>query len=180
MALCKKAQTEFDAFCVVPLVPLVQLYGGKICAALDRQHPRDLFDIKYLLDNEGFTDEVKTGFLLSLVGHDRPIHELIHPNFQDQRQTMINHFEGMSDEEFTYAEFEAVREQLVKVINEKLTGKDKEFLLSIKRVEPDWSIYDFERYPAVQWKLENLERLKVENPNKHRNQQDLLENKLAR
>jgi predicted nucleotidyltransferase component of viral defense system len=179
IALCKKAQTEFDAFCIVPLVPLAQLYGGKICAALDRQHPRDLFDIKYLLDNEGFTDEVKTGFLLSLVGHDRPIHELIHPNFQDQRQTMINHFEGMSDEEFTYAEFEAVREQLVKVINEKLTEKDKEFLLSIKRVEPDWSIYDFERYPAVQWKLRNLRRLKVENPDKHRNQQDLLENKLA-
>ena len=92
---------------------------------------------------------------------------------------MINHFEGMSDEGFTYAEFEAVREQLVKVINEKLTEKDKEFLLSIKRVEPDWSIYDFERYPAVQWKLENLERLKVENPDKHKNQHDLLEDKLA-
>ncbi|MCE9540336.1 MAG: nucleotidyl transferase AbiEii/AbiGii toxin family protein, partial [Bacteroidetes bacterium] len=64
MTLCEKAQNDFDSYCVVPVVPLGQLYGGKICAALDRQHPRDLFDVKYLLQNEGFSDEIKKGFLL--------------------------------------------------------------------------------------------------------------------
>src|SRR5690606_34438771 len=44
--LCERAQEEFEAFCAMPLVPLAQLYGGKLCAALDRQHPRDLFDVK--------------------------------------------------------------------------------------------------------------------------------------
>src|SRR5690606_40823428 len=64
MPLCEAAQEEFDVFCAVPVVPLGQLFGGKICAALDRQHPRDMFDVKYLLQNEGFTEEIKKGFML--------------------------------------------------------------------------------------------------------------------
>jgi len=67
LPLCEKAQEEFDAFCTVPLVSLGQLYGGKICAALDRQHPRDMFDVKFLLQNEGFTDDIKKGFMLCLL-----------------------------------------------------------------------------------------------------------------
>src|SRR5690606_3951050 len=49
MVLCEKAQDEYAAFCVIDVVTLGQLYGGKICAAMHRQHPRDLFDIKYLM-----------------------------------------------------------------------------------------------------------------------------------
>jgi len=67
LPLCEKAQEEFDAFCAIPLVSLGQLYGGKICAALDRQHPRDMFDVKFLLQNEGFTDDIKKGFMLCLL-----------------------------------------------------------------------------------------------------------------
>ena len=57
--LCDAAQEQFDVFCVMPLVSMAQLYGGKICAALDRQHPRDLFDVKFLLEDDGFSDEIK-------------------------------------------------------------------------------------------------------------------------
>lgn len=32
---------------------------------------------------------------------------------------------------------------------------------------PDWSIFDFERFPAVQWKLQNHNKLKNSNPEKH-------------
>ncbi|HED06714.1 MAG TPA: nucleotidyl transferase AbiEii/AbiGii toxin family protein [Ignavibacteria bacterium] len=46
--LCHKAQEIFDSFCEIQVVPDAQLFGGKIVAALDRQHPRDLFDIKKL------------------------------------------------------------------------------------------------------------------------------------
>jgi predicted nucleotidyltransferase component of viral defense system len=42
MTLCSKAQNDFEAFCVVPVVTFGQLFGSKIIAALDRQHPRDL------------------------------------------------------------------------------------------------------------------------------------------
>lgn len=177
--LCAKAQTDFEAFVSIPVVPLGQLYGGKICAALDRQHPRDLFDVKYLLDNEGFSDEVRRGFLYCLLGSDRPIHEVITPNFQDQRSALATQFSGMSDEEFTYEEYETVRERLVRVVNDRLTDRDKAFLLSFKKAEPDWSIYDFERFPSIQWKLRNLTTLKKTNPQKHRQQYDLLKEKLG-
>src|SRR5690606_33132338 len=98
MLLCEKAQNEFDAFCAIPVVPDGQLYGGKICAALDRQHPRDLFDVKYLMANEGFTEQLKKGFLYCLLCSERPINEIVNPRMQDQRSAMYNQFAGMTDE----------------------------------------------------------------------------------
>jgi len=139
------------------------LYGGKICAALDRQHPRDLFDVKYLLQNEGFTNDIKKGFVLCLLSSNRPLNEMLQPNLIDQQETMVNQFEGMSSESFTYEDFEASRVQLIETIHGNLTAKDKEFLLSFNNLTPDWSIYDFERFPAVQWKLQNLKMLKTKN-----------------
>lgn len=176
--LCKKAQSEFDVFCAVPILPLGQLYGGKICAALDRQHPRDLFDIKYLLENEGFSAEIKKGFLFCLISSDRPINEMLNPNLQDQRQTMTHHFDGMSSDKFSYEDFESTRETLINTIQKNLNQKDKAFLLSIKNATPDWSIYDFEIFPSVQWKLINLQKLKDTNPKKHQKQYDILKEKL--
>ncbi|MEM7618832.1 MAG: nucleotidyl transferase AbiEii/AbiGii toxin family protein [Pseudomonadota bacterium] len=178
LQLCEKAQSEFEAFCAMPIVPTGQLYGGKICAALDRQHPRDLFDIKYPLENEGFSEEIKQGFLLCLLSSDRPLHEIINPNFQDQRLAMTNQFEGMSLEFFSYEDYENIREQLVKNIHMSLEEKDRVFLLSVKNLSPDWGIYDFEKFPAVQWKLQNLEKLKTNNPDKHQEQYQALQSVL--
>lgn len=174
LPLCFRAQEEFDAFCSIQTVPFEQLYGGKICAALDRQHPRDIFDVKYLLETEGFSQKIKTGFFLCLLGSDRPIHEIIDPNLQDQRAALSNHFAGMSNEDFSYEEFETVRRRLIDTIHKSLNSKDKEFLLSVKNLEPDWSIYDFSRFPAIIWKLQNLQRLKENNPEKHFQQYEYL------
>lgn len=179
LPLCQKAQDAFDAFCVMPIVPIGQLYGGKICAALDRQHPRDLFDVKYMLESEGFTQDIKTGFIFCLLASDRPIHEVIRPNLQDQRLAMVNQFEGMSEEPFSYEAFELTRERLIETIHASLTDEDMAFLLSVKNVEPDWSIYDFEKFPAVQWKLKNLKKLKDANPEKHKEQYQALKDKLT-
>jgi len=180
MILCERAQTDFDVFVAMNVVPFGQLFGGKICAALDRQHPRDLFDVKYLLDNEGFTEEVKQGFMLGLISSGRPLHEIIRPNFLDQRATMVNHFEGMSTDPFNYDDFEAYREKLVDIIHSSLAERDKEFLLSFKKLTPNWEIHDFERFPSVQWKLKNLRDLKVQNPSKLQDLHDELERKLYR
>jgi len=179
MTLCQKAQDEFDSFCTMQIVPLGQLYGGKICAALDRQHPRDLFDIKYLLKNEGFSDDVKRGFLYCLLSGDRPIHEVISPNYLDQRRTIENQFTGMSHQSFSYDEYVSIREKLVKIIHQRLTKQDKEFLLNIKNLTPDWSLYDFEKFPAIQWKLLNLKKLKDTNPKKHQQQYEALKDNLS-
>ncbi len=167
MMLCEKVQVAYDAFSEIDVVPIGQLYGGKICAALDRQHPRDLFDVKYLLENEGFADEIKKGFLFGLLSSKRPIYEMFAPNLLDQRSAMANQFDGMSDEPFTYEDFETVRNLLVQTIHENLTDTDKKFLLSFENCTPNWSLYDFEDYPAVQWKLQNLQKLKETNADKH-------------
>ncbi len=177
MELCEKAQNEFDVFCAIPIIPVGQLYGGKICAALDRQHPRDLFDVKNLLQNEGFTNEIKIGFLFCLLGGKRPIYEMLYPNLLDQRAAMANQFEGMSDEPFSYEDFETTRSLLIQTIHENLTNIDKQFLLSFENGTPDWSLYDFEKFPSVQWKLQNVQKLKQSNPEKHSAQFEKLKSK---
>ena len=178
MILCEKAQNDFDAFCAIQIVPIGQLFGGKICAGLDRQHPRDFFDIKYLLANEGFSKEIKKGFILSILSSNRPIHELLFPNFIDQHFTITNQFDGMSNEPFSYEDFEVTRRKMVQMIHQNLTKGDKEFLLSFENTTPDWNTYDFERYPAVQWKLKNLKQLLAINPEKHRTQYEALKKNL--
>lgn len=178
MILCEKAQDEYAAFCAIDIVPLSQLYGGKICAALDRQHPRDLFDIKHLMENKGFTDEIKKGFILCLLGSNRPFHEMLGPNLTDQKHAMENHFDGMSYVPFSYEDFEKTRHQLITAVKERLTKEDKTFLLGFKSVKPDWSIYDFKRFPAVQWKLQNLIKLKNNNHSKYNELVEALKNVL--
>ena len=163
LKLCSRAQDIFDAFCVVDVIPHSQLFGGKIIAALDRQHPRDIFDINYLLAENGITDAIRWGFIFSLLSSNRPVYELLNPNFIDQRHAFETQFEGMSDQEFSYSEFELAREKLVHAIYGILKQEDKDFIISVKRLEPDWSIYDFSKYPSIQWKLENLRRFKAQN-----------------
>lgn len=179
MILCKKAQEKFDTFCSINIVPMGQLYGGKVCAAMDRQHPRDLFDVKQLLQKQGFTKEVKEGFLFRLLSSDRSIQDVLFPNLQDQRLAMANQFDGMSEEQFTYEEYEFIRETMVKTVQASITEEDKLFILSFKNVAPDWSIYNFEAYPSIKWKLQNLEKIKTTNLAKHKELYNSLKRKLS-
>ena len=156
LGLCQSAQSEFDTFCAMRLVPISQLYGGKICAALDRQHPRDSFDLNPLIDKEGFFNDMKRGFLYSLLCSDRPIYELLSPQLRDQRDVFENQFEGMLREPFSYEEYEEALNKLIYMINSSLTDEDKDFLLRFDNAEPDWSLYAFEQFPGVRWKLHNL------------------------
>ena len=175
LQLCAAAQEEFDAFSAISVVSIGQLYGGKLCAALDRQHPRDFFDVRLLLDNEGFNDEIKQGFLYGLVCSNRPTHELLSPNLIDQQAVFTNQFEGMSSLEFTYVDFENTRSDLIQIIRSRLDDRDKAFLLDFNRLESDWSYYDFQEYPSVKWKIQNLTKLRENNPQKYRQQLDALE-----
>lgn len=179
MPLSEKAQNEFEVFLTMPVVPIGQLFGGKIVAALDRQHPRDLFDVKYLLQTEGFTKEIKEGFLFFLLCSDRPINEIITPNLQDQRLAFANQFSGMTNEAFSYDEYDFIRKRLIETIHSNLTASDKDFLLSVKNITPDWSVYDFQRFPSINWKLQNLKKLKSANPDKHKEQYEALKMNLG-
>ena len=65
--LSEKAQEEFSLFCEANVVPLTLLYGGKIAAALSRQHPRDLFDVKYM---DIPLSECREGLIFCLLGSE--------------------------------------------------------------------------------------------------------------
>jgi len=165
--LCEKAQKEFKMGCVARIVPFSLLYGGKIAAALSRQHPRDLFDCKYM-GIESF-DDVKNGLIFYLLGSDKPLIESLQPNPLDQKQALKNQFQGMSDVPFDYADFEATRKELIEKVNQNLTNTDKEFLISYESGVPDWEkccAGDLSGYPSIQWKLKNIRTLKETNPSK--------------
>lgn len=164
--LSEKAQDDFEMDVKMRIVPLTLLYGGKIAAALSRQHPRDLFDIKHMSIS---LDEAKFGFIFCLLGSDRPLFETFAPRLIDQSEAMVNQFDGMSEISFSYDDFTHTREKLIHDINEVLTPEDKNFLIDFERAEPDWknSPYaEFENYPSVKWKLLNLSKLKKSNTKK--------------
>jgi predicted nucleotidyltransferase component of viral defense system len=165
--LCEKAKAEFKMSCVARIVPISLLYGGKIAAALGRQHPRDLFDYKYM-EIESFAD-VKKGLIFYLLGSDKPLIESLQPNPVDQKQALENQFQGMSDLAFYYADFEAARKDLIENINKNLTDIDRGFLFSFESGSPDWGnccAGDLSAYPAIQWKLQNIQTLNERNPSK--------------
>ena len=110
---------------------------------------------------------------------NRPTHEMLNPNFLDQRMAFENQFEGMSAIEFSYDEYEATRLQLIETIQSSLNESDKAFLLSLNGLKPDWSIYDFQDFPSVKWKLLNLEKFETENPETYQQQLSELDRVLA-
>jgi predicted nucleotidyltransferase component of viral defense system len=164
--LCAKAQNTFDSFCEIQVVPEGQLFGGKIVAALDRQHPRDLFDVRKMLENTKYSEKIHHGFLFCLLNGRRPFHEILQPVFKDQKSVLISQFSGMTDEVFTYKMFEATRNDLVGLINLKLKPEEKTLLKSFAEGSPEWGIVDYSNFPGVKWKLMNIIKLKATNNRK--------------
>lgn len=161
MEVCEAVEDEFG-YVEMPVVALADLYAGKMCAALDRQHPRDLFDIQWLLENEGLTEEIRKAFLVYLSSHNRPMAELLRPQYKDISVIYAGEFANMAETDVPLEELVAVRERLVELIHQGLTGSEKDFLLSFKRREPDWTLLDLEgvsELPAIKWKQINLAKM---------------------
>ena len=161
MEITDQAEEQFG-YAEIQVLSFNDLYGGKICAALDRQHPRDLFDIKLLLENEGISRELFETFLVYLISHNRPIVELLDPVLSDLNDIFENEFVTMTESEIALEELEETRAKLVKIIHSSLTEQDKEFLISFKKRKPDWSLFELENIselPAVKWKLVNLDSM---------------------
>lgn len=143
----------------MPVVSFEDLYAGKICAALDRQHPRDLFDIKFLLENEGISDLLRKAVLVYLVSHNKPFEELLSPRFKDLSGLFNGEFAGMTQEFSSIIELERTREQLVKILLDNLTKVEKEFLCGIYELRNEVVLLesmDVYQLPAVQWKIRNV------------------------
>lgn len=159
-------------FTTMNVVSLADLYGGKICAALDRQHPRDLFDTLNMLEKPGLTREIFDGFLCYLAGHPRPVAELLTPNWDITRIAKLyaQEFSGMTQQETSLESLLSVTTLLPQALQSHLTDRDRQFLLSYKQNTPDWSLYrypEIQNLPAIRWKLHNLAVLKDKNPAKY-------------
>ncbi len=160
--LCAKAETLFQMSASINTLSIPDLYGGKICAALDRQHPRDFYDIKILFKNEGLTDDIRKAFIVYLASSGRPINELLEPRKKDFRALYNNEFEGMTTLPVTHRELIQARDTLITQIKTSLTRDEKLFLLSIKEGAPKWElsgVKDIDKFPAIQWKLVNVNKM---------------------
>jgi Nucleotidyl transferase AbiEii toxin, Type IV TA system len=165
-------------FAEINVLAFEDLYGGKLHAAVDRQHPRDLFDVKILYENEGVTESLFRAFLVYIGCSGRPPHELLRPNLIELEQIYQDHFEGMTTEPVNLADLKATRVQLIEDIKTRLDDKAARFLLSLHDGEPDFNVINLPQahsLPAIRWKIQNLQKLKTENPAKHADQRALLE-----
>ena len=154
-----------------------ELFAGKLVAALDRAHPRDLFDVHHLLANDGFTDGLFRTFLIYLVSSGRPMHELLNPSAVDITTAYHQEFSGMATDELPLDLLYAARQKLIAELRQRLTGRAASFLESVHQCEPRFELIGLPqaaRLPAVRWKLRNLQAFKENDPDRHADQRSAL------
>jgi hypothetical protein len=167
--LTPTARDALQADLEIPVVSVEDVYGGKLVAALDRQHPRDLFDVMQLFVHGGITAGIRRAFIVYLASHNRPIHEVLFPPMRDIGQEFERSFVGMTAEPVEFEALLVARDRLVREIQHGLTADERRFLLSLVAGKPEWSLLDvphLESLPGLQWKLQNLERLRNSNAKK--------------
>jgi predicted nucleotidyltransferase component of viral defense system len=156
---------ETFGYAQMQVVSFADVYAGKIVAALDRQHPRDLFDVRDLLANEGVTDDLRKAVIVYLISHDRPISEVIVPRRKDIAAEFAYGFEGMTAETVALDDLLEAREALIAAVAGNMPDAHKKFLMGFKRGKPDWSLLEVPGaadLPAVRWKQINLDKLSTD------------------
>ncbi len=167
--LTPMAEDMFEREVAVPMLDPDELYASKLVAALDRQHPRDLFDVMLLNENGGITPRMRRAFVVYLAGHNRPMHELLPPQVHDMNDTYEKEFVGMTTRDVGVDELEETRERLFAELPLSLDEAERKFLHSVHRLDPEWDlvgVQGIENLSALRWKLLNLERLKAKNQQK--------------
>ena len=149
-------------FAEMQVVSFADLYAGKIVAALDRQHPRDLFDVHQLQAREGITDELRSAFIVYLLSHTRPMSEVLTARPKDIARAFEQNFVGMTAEPVVLADLLQARTALVQAIVGDMPEPHRRFLVSFERGEPDWDLLALpgvDKLPAVLWRQQNLDTL---------------------
>ena len=166
----------------IPVVSLEDMYGGKLVAALDRQHPRDLFDVMLLFAHEGITPEIRRAFVVYLASSNRPVHEVLFPPLRNIQHDYEHNFQGMTAEPVPLDALLAARERMVRELQQGLDDDERRFLLSLVAGAPDWSLLNIahlEYLPGIRWKLHNLAHLQKSNAKKFTEQAEVLAAKLS-
>jgi predicted nucleotidyltransferase component of viral defense system len=160
MPVCATVEEQFG-FAEMNVLSFADLYAGKIMAALDRQHPRDLFDVHHLLENEGINDELRNAIIVYMISHDHSPHSLLNPVLRDITQDFEQTFVGMTDASIELSTLLNTRQQLITDITTKMPEHHKQFLRSFYGREPEWDLLGIagvQTLPAVRWRELNLDR----------------------
>ncbi len=161
-ALSPYLEQKYGRAVAVPCIAKQELYAGKLCAALQRQHPRDLFDVQLFLQHNDLSTEMMDVFIIYLISQGKPIHEELNPNLKDVATLYHKQFVGMTREDVEIDQLLEVQSTLPQRIVAALTDKHREFLIGFKQGNPDWSLLpfpDIESLPAVHWKQQNLGKM---------------------
>jgi predicted nucleotidyltransferase component of viral defense system len=177
LSVSDSVEEEFG-YAEMQVVAFEDLFGGKLHAAVDRQHPRDFYDVRLLYANEGLTDDLFRTFLVYVASSGRPVHELLNPNIIELGKVYAREFKGMTKTPVTLNDLLETREQLIADIQSRFDDGTRNFLLSLHNGSPKFEVINLPRaahLPAVKWKLLNLNKLKNNNPEKHAEQRAELE-----
>lgn len=160
-----EAVEEEFGFAEIAVVSFEDLYAGKLVAALDRQHPRDLFDVRDLLANEGFTEGLRRAFLVYLISHNRPMGEVLSGRVKDLEAEFKEGFDGMTEEAVSIGELIETQKRLIADLIGNMPDAHRDFLIGFERGAPDWSLIGIDHardLPAVRWRQQNLDSLSPE------------------
>lgn len=172
----------FSAELSLPTLAVEELYGSKLVAAMDRQHPRDLFDVLQLFEADGLTEAIVECFVTYLAGHDRPTHEVLFGNDKDIAHEYHTNFVGMTTEPISLERLLEARSRLRSDLPKQLTGRQREFLIGLSQANPDWSLLQCPHaaeLPALRWKIMNLEVFQKRRRSDFESQTKILATKLA-
>lgn len=177
MRLVPQAEETFG-FAEMQVVSFLDLYAGKFVASLDRQHPRDLFDVHEFYRYESMNEELFRTFLVYVASSNRPPHELLNPTRLTVKEAFYAEFAGMTTEAVPLTDLLAARERLIQDVQRRLEGPAAEFLLTLHDGHPNFGVIGLAqaaKLPAVKWKIRNLNKLIAEDPEKHSQQREAIQ-----
>ncbi|WP_137891150.1 nucleotidyl transferase AbiEii/AbiGii toxin family protein [Ramlibacter sp. 2FC] len=180
--LSPKTAGLFSMALELPVLAPAELYGSKLVAAMDRQHPRDLFDVLQMFESGDLSDAAVECFVTYLAGHNRPTHEVLFGNEKDIAHEYHQNFAGMTIEPVGLDALLETRARLREELPQRLTANQRQFLVGLVRAQPDWTLlqcpHAFE-LPALRWKVGNLQTFSQRRPADFKKQAAALEDFLA-
>lgn len=156
------AVEERFGYAAIEVVSFPDLFAGKLLAALDRQHPRDLYDVHGLLSNEGIDNDLRAAVVVYLISHHRHIEKLIAPPLRDMCEEFDRGLAGMMEVPVALETLVQTREDLIAAIFGNMPDAHREFLRSFVAGEPEWPLLGVQNVsdlPAVRWRMKKLAQL---------------------
>jgi predicted nucleotidyltransferase component of viral defense system len=176
-SLVAAAQDLFTTDLAVPVLATAELYGSKLAAAMDRQHPRDIFDVVHMLEHFGWQHSFVDCFVVYLAGHNRPVHEVLFPKTKPLEPAFTGEFTGMTRDTVELDTLVRMQARLLDELPRQLTPKHRDFLKSLVQGDPAWELMPMphlRELPALMWKLMNLTKLKKSSAKRFAAQHQLL------